>query len=151
MKKKRVRYLAAATAGLMPAATGLVFPIAAQAAGCTGHVSFSIREVKAGNDRVKGHGWFTREANGKICLGTVVVSTYTSTTGYDWPALSIASSVGRRGPFTLYYSARQVYAKAGTWGHYSFPAHVSGKISVCLYAWSKYYSPNGVSARSCFN
>lgn len=145
MKKKAVRYLAGAAA-LAPAAMGLemLAPAAAHAAttGCVGHNEFYFKKVFANpgplfsqSVGVKGHGWYTWEPNGKICIGTVYVSTYTSTTGKDWPEL---------GAFGHIYS-KKVSGTSGNWVHAAFGVHKSQSQGVTLNAWSGYYGSIGTT------
>jgi hypothetical protein len=124
VKKKRVRYLVGA-AGLAPAALGVAYPATAQAStGCTGHVEFYLPEQVSIHSKalVKGHGWYTSETNGKVCIGTVVVSVYTTVAGYDWPKVIFSDTSGH-----IYYSNgyKVKESKVGTWVHRSFGIHSS--------------------------
>ncbi len=142
MKGKRVRYLAgAAGLGLVPAATGLAVPTAAQAStGCVGHTAFTLPQLTP----VRGHGWFTKEANGKICIGTVVVSVYTSSTGTDWPIYGVSNAGGTR----IKTGNKKITATKGTWVHASFGVHSSFSSYIYVRGWSNYES-HGVPYTYC--
>jgi hypothetical protein len=130
--KKRVRYLVGA-ATLVPGAAGLglAAPGMAQAAGCTGHVEFTLPT----NSGVRGHGWYTKNGN-NVCIGTVVVSVYTSKTGDDYPQLAVYWSSGATwGPRTA-----SVYQTKGHWGAHSFGVHESNRAvgGASVWAWSEF-------------
>jgi hypothetical protein len=138
MAKKRVRYLAAAAA-LGPAAVGvLATPTAAHAStGCTGHTPFTLPTDNInGHPLVRGHGWYTQEPNNKLCIGTVVVSVYTSQTGIDVPELTIAGGI----------TVNRHSSRSGTAGHWvnaTFGVHDSGHYRVVVSGWSKYFTHTG--------
>jgi hypothetical protein len=134
MAKKRVRYLLAA-AGLAPAAVGVAMtPTAAHAApGCTGHTEFDLPEVA---HLVRGYGWYTRSGGGKLCIGTVVVSVYTSITGNDVPTVAVSGGIS-------YHNHHTVAGNAGQWKHASFGVHSNGGYPVRVTATSKYFPSIG--------
>ncbi len=126
MARKRVRYLAAATAGLAPAALAVAYPATAQAASCTGHTEFYLPNVYNGHPwaSLLAHGWYTNEAGGKTCIGTVVVSVYTSVTGDDWDQANISWASRHNNPV---WKSKHVTAFAGNYGVANLGFHSSGK------------------------
>jgi|SRR5450755_2397248 hypothetical protein len=152
---KRVRYLAGA-AGLAPAALGLAVPSAANAAttgtavgtgktvslqaaaGCTGHTEFYLAQAGP----VRGHGWYT-DNGGNVCIGTVVVSVYTSQAGNDGPALFVEGANR-----SSYFSATQVAGVVGKWEHHSFGVHRLFRRTACATASS--YFQHSAGTGKCF-
>jgi hypothetical protein len=113
-------------AGLTPAALAVAYPATAQAAGCVGHTEFNLPTYYGTHPYalLAAHGWYTKEANGKTCIGTVVVSVYTSVTGNDWDIANISWASRHNHPVV---KSKYVYAFKGNYGVASFGFHSSGK------------------------
>jgi hypothetical protein len=84
---------------------------------CTGTTGFNIPKSSP-NPNIKGHGWYTEEANNTECIGTVKVSMYYTKNVCKWARLLVGSGAGQYVGSTGSYCGHKSY-----WYIWSFGVH----------------------------